>query len=310
MADDYDIPSRTSFRTEVVRAEWDDASARWTVHLKNLDNGAEYTHECKILFSASGVLVNPKTPVIPGQDRFRGPQIHSARWDHSVSLAGKNVAIIGNGCKKTSTVSTTEARLTPPRAGTGTQILSAIAPEAASITQFARSKHWIKAENNTVVTPTAKWALQNIPLMQSLLRFAIYCTAEWDYRLQTVGWFGDHERAKKMKDVGSLMRKTAPKKFHDLLIPEFTIMCKRVVQGLEYLEALNLPNVTLTDEAIIEITETGILAGSTNYPVDVIVYATGFYTDNVVSPSELLGRDGKKLQQLWIERGGDRKSVV
>jgi cation diffusion facilitator CzcD-associated flavoprotein CzcO len=36
---------------------------------------------------------------IEGEQNFEGQILHSARWDHSVVLKDKRVAIIGNGCK-------------------------------------------------------------------------------------------------------------------------------------------------------------------------------------------------------------------
>lgn len=98
VAAEYNIPARTTFRTEVVRAEWNNENSRWVVYLRNRDSGHEYTHDCKILFNASGLLVDPNIPQYPGQERFEGVTMHSARWDHSVSLEGKKVAVIGNGC--------------------------------------------------------------------------------------------------------------------------------------------------------------------------------------------------------------------
>jgi cation diffusion facilitator CzcD-associated flavoprotein CzcO len=94
----YDIPARVTLQTDVVRAEWLEGRNRWRVYLKDLGTGEEYTHECKILFSATGQLSNPHCPEIPGAEKFQGKIFHSARWDHSVSMDGKRVAVIGNGC--------------------------------------------------------------------------------------------------------------------------------------------------------------------------------------------------------------------
>jgi cation diffusion facilitator CzcD-associated flavoprotein CzcO len=35
--------------------------------------------------------------VIPGRDSFEGHAFHSSRWDHSVDLRGKKVAVVGTG---------------------------------------------------------------------------------------------------------------------------------------------------------------------------------------------------------------------
>lgn len=38
-----------------------------------------------------------KWPNIPGRESFKGPMLHSANWDDSVSLQGKRVGVIGGG---------------------------------------------------------------------------------------------------------------------------------------------------------------------------------------------------------------------
>ena len=49
------------------------------------------------MISAVGQLNRPKMPDIAGMETSPGPAFHSARWDHSVDLKGKRVAVIGTG---------------------------------------------------------------------------------------------------------------------------------------------------------------------------------------------------------------------
>jgi hypothetical protein len=49
------------------------------------------------LVLGNGALHVPAYPDIPGLADFRGPCFHSARWDHTVDLRGKRVAVIGTG---------------------------------------------------------------------------------------------------------------------------------------------------------------------------------------------------------------------
>ncbi|KAA8900492.1 dimethylaniline monooxygenase [Sphaerosporella brunnea] len=287
VAQDYGLVEKTTFRTEAFRAEWDDKTNRWYVWVRNLDSGDEYVHECKILFSATGLLVDPMIPQIPGQEKFEGAAMHSSRWDHSVSLEGKNVAIIGNGC-------------------TAAQIVPAIAPKVKSLTQFIRSKHWIQKAIDIEYTPKIRWFLRNVPLAQRLHRFAVFLAAEWDYRLQGASKYSAKQRAAKMKEVEAYMRSKAPARFHDLLIPDFQIGCKRRIMdpGPGYLESLNNEHVMLTDEKVVELTSNSIRTPTRDYPVDVIVYATGFQTGSFMSPMEVFGRGGESLTEHWSRLGG------
>ena len=59
--------------------------------------GVEADHTCDIFISATGILNAWQWPKIPGLSDFKGPLLHSARWDDSVDLKGKVVGLIGNG---------------------------------------------------------------------------------------------------------------------------------------------------------------------------------------------------------------------
>lgn len=67
-----------------------DGSA-WTVETNN------GTYRCTFLVTATGHLVDPQVPDIDGVDTFTGEILHSAKWDDSVALEGKRVAVIGTG---------------------------------------------------------------------------------------------------------------------------------------------------------------------------------------------------------------------
>lgn len=94
----YNLRPRMTWLTECESAEWDETRQVWTVHLRDLDSGKRYTHECRLLFSAVGILVEPKEPTIPGKETFEGPIFHTARWRTDVDLHDKSVILIGNGC--------------------------------------------------------------------------------------------------------------------------------------------------------------------------------------------------------------------
>jgi len=97
----YDLERRTSLRTQVTAAAWDDERKRWRVTLRNVDSGAEFAHECKLLFTGVGQFGRPRTVEdlgAIGPERFAGPILLSTSWDHSVDLTGKRVVLIGNGC--------------------------------------------------------------------------------------------------------------------------------------------------------------------------------------------------------------------
>ena len=89
------------------------------------------------------------------------------------------------------------------------------------------------------------------------------------------------------------------------LIPKgYAYGTKRQPLDTNYYETFNKDNVLLvdakTDGGIEEITETGIRAGGKEYPLDIIVFATGF--DAMTGPLKALnlkGRGGRTLDQEW-----------
>ncbi|MDQ1394893.1 MAG: 4-hydroxyacetophenone monooxygenase, partial [Acidimicrobiaceae bacterium] len=95
-ADVFGIRDHIRFGTEVRSATWSDEDERWTVVVRTAD-GVEESIGANAVISAVGQLNRPSFPTIEGRDSFEGPSFHSARWDHSVDLTGKRVAVIGTG---------------------------------------------------------------------------------------------------------------------------------------------------------------------------------------------------------------------
>lgn len=81
--------------------------------------------------------------------------------------------------------------------------------------------------------------------------------------------------------------------------------CKRRIFDPNYLDALKAPNVEVIPEVIREITETGIISQSGRQEdFDVIVLATGFQVQQFLTPMEIIGKEGKSLNQQWKEHRG------
>jgi len=92
----------------------------------------------------------------------------------------------------------------------------------------------------------------------------------------------------------------------EALKPWYGVSCKRPCYHDDYLPSFNRPNVTLVDtdgRGIDRITEAGIVVGDTEYPLDVIVYATGFDSPATFYTHRLgfdpIGADGRSLSEAW-----------
>ena len=93
----------------------------------------------------------------------------------------------------------------------------------------------------------------------------------------------------------------------EALKPWYDMWCKRPCFHDDYLPAFNRDNVKLLDtdgQGIEAVTPTGIVVQGKEYPVDIIVFATGFETGTMYKSRmhfELYGRDGKSLSEDWAE---------
>lgn len=113
ISEKYSLPLHISFNEEVVRCEF--LEGRWHIETKR-----GRTDVADVVIAATGVLHHPRMPEIKGMDIFQGAMFHSARWDHSVPLDDKRIAIVGTG-------------------SAGVQLVSALAPRAAKLVHFQRT---------------------------------------------------------------------------------------------------------------------------------------------------------------------------
>jgi cyclohexanone monooxygenase len=99
--------------------------------------------------------------------------------------------------------------------------------------------------------------------------------------------------------VSEMKRKLNNPKLEKLLTPEWSVGCRRITPGTNYLESLSAPNVKVVYGEIDKITEKGPIVDDGNeYPVDVLICATGF--DTTFKPRfPLIGTTGEKLNEVW-----------
>jgi 4-hydroxyacetophenone monooxygenase len=290
----FRLRERMRFRTRVIACELDEASARWRVTVQT-EGESPRVVLANAVFVAQGILNRPAIPDLPGLESFHGPVMHSARWDESVKLAGKRVALIGTGAS-------------------GAQIGPAIAPEVAHLTIFQRSRHWIRnnPEVSVPVTERVKWALRHIPHYAEWFRFRVYWFAAdglfpnvlrdpaWPDQTLSVSAHNDamrqyclaHYQAK-LGDRPDLLAK---------IVPDFPVFAKRIVMDAGWLGTLRRENVTLEADAIERVTESSIVTrAGAEHPVDVIVLATGFHVSRMLGSLRVIGRGGRDLGAEWGE---------
>ncbi|KAJ7232047.1 hypothetical protein B0H12DRAFT_1145977 [Mycena haematopus] len=257
----YDLYSNIMFNRKVVSAQWDMRAQKYDIIMEDRD-GILIPQTATILVSAAGLLERPKFPNIPGISHFRGNSFHSARWDSSVTLAGKRVAIIGSG----------------PSA---TQIVPLISEDpSVTVTQFRRSQSWILPSVQREYSTTQRWFLRHVPFYLRVFRYSYFLWQEYLY----LTMFTSHARNQSFeREVKAYMMKATLAEYGEQMIPsdpDHKVGCKRVIFDNNYLASLARPNMSLIWDPIESITADGVLTKDGVAPFDVIVYATGYMTDD------------------------------
>ncbi|EGX96129.1 dimethylaniline monooxygenase, putative [Cordyceps militaris CM01] len=285
VAEEYDLLSKMRFNATVERCEWNEARARWRMEIRDETTGTVSYHECKFLFSGVGQLIQPRVPNFPGMDTFKGDMFHAARWKHDVSLKDKNVIVVGNGC-------------------TADQIVPAIVKETKSLTQIVRSKHWIVKPPLMPNPRLMTFLFRRVPGMLNFIRLTIWLALENSWRAFYLTKTAARLRKSSEATARAYMKELAPAKYHDMLIPDFPIGCKRRIFNPGYLECLHEDNLTLTDKAILEVVPEGVRTQDGIIEADVIALATGYTTNSFLPRIELVGRNGETAEEHWEKTNG------
>merc|ERR1712228_687127 len=88
--------------------------------------------------------------------------------------------------------------------------------------------------------------------------------------------------------------------------PYYPYGCKRPCFHDEFLPTFNLPHVHLVDTApmgVLKINERGPVHNGKEYPLDVLIFATGFQWMATSTFNTIKGRDGRTLREKWQEEG-------
>ena len=284
--DKFDIRKHIHTSVECAGATWNNVTSQWDVSLKDLQTEIQYTRSAMIFVSAVGGISYPRNVHFPGMEKFRGHMFHTARWDHSVSYKNKRVAVIGNGCS-------------------AAQVVPALAKEAASVRQYARSGQWFHARPNRNYTRLEKYLCRYMPLYQRAIRLRIFIDGDNESKTYFPTPEGLKQRTRKEAEAKAYIRSKTPEDYAKHIIPDFPLGCKRRIYDPNYLDSLNLPQVDLIPEGIKEFTETGIISSSgIEHDYDIVVLATGFAVTDFLTPMHITGANGRTLHNQWKENRG------
>jgi cyclohexanone monooxygenase len=308
MAEKFNFYDHCLFHTAVERTEWDEQSARWTVYTDRGD-----AMRARYVVLANGILTSPKLARIEGMETFQGESFHTSRWNYDVPLEGKRVGIIGTGA-------------------TAVQAIPELAKIVGELFVFQRTPSTIDVRDQRATTQEERetwpnepgWATARRARFSKLVgRRAIKANDDYlagriperprpadpeqplspeeKLKLELDANFHVMEQIRARVDAIVKDPKTAA-----ALKPYYPYGCKRPAFHDEYLPTFNLPHVTLVDTAplgVRKINERGVVHDGKEYPLDVLIYATGFQWMATSTFNMIKGRGGRTLSEKWQTEG-------
>jgi cation diffusion facilitator CzcD-associated flavoprotein CzcO len=281
LAQQHGLLPHLRFGRRITAARFDGGSGLWTLTLATAaerDAVAEETLQARFFVCSTGPLSQPRWPDIPGLADFAGPRLHSARWPVGTDLGGQRVGVIGTG--------STASQLVPP-----------LAAQAATLHLFQRTANWVLPRPDRPYNALDR-VLARLPLYPRAVRRFWYHVLEWGRR-----GFDDGTLARRgmLGAAAAHLRRQVPDAaLRERLRPPYPLGCKRIIYSNDYYPALMRPNTTLVTAPIERITAQGVVtADGREIPLDVLVCATGFDTQQPLASLTVTGADGRTLQQAW-----------
>jgi cyclohexanone monooxygenase len=309
MADKFGFYDHCLFHTTVEETAWDEAAGRWIV---TTDRGDKM--RARFVLLANGILTTPKLARIEGMQSFKGESFHTSRWDYNIDLAGKRVGIIGTGA-------------------TAVQAIPELAKTVGELYVFQRTPSSIDVRDQRATTEEERQTWANEPgwararrarfarisagrtAMQANDDYLSGKVADFKVRKEYAGMLSQEELLEKQLEANfRIMEQIRARvdaivkdpKTAEALKPYYPFGCKRPTFHDEYLPSFNLPHVHLVDTApggVAQINERGVVHDGVEYPLDVLIYATGFQWMATSTFNMITGREGRTLKQKWEAEG-------
>jgi cation diffusion facilitator CzcD-associated flavoprotein CzcO len=284
-AEKYNLLEHIRFNQEVRSASFDDNRNDWLVETRS---GEQFRAD--VLVTATGQLNQPAWPAIPGLESFSGTLFHSARWDHSYPLEGKNVAVIGTGAS-------------------AIQFVPEIVPKVKKLTLFQRSAAWVLPKPDRPFSEWEQTLFKKFPIWDRVYRSLIYWKNEsralaftrFNSLLNVFAWQAKRFARSEVRN---------PRKRRDL-IPDYRIGCKRILISNDWYRAVDQDHVDLVTTGIERIVSEGVLTTDGSlHRADALILGTGFAASEFLSPMTIKGRSGETLNDAWARGAEAYKGIT
>lgn len=265
------------FGEEIVRADF--RGGRW-----HLLSGGGARDEVDVVVAATGVLHHPRMPEIDGLASFAGAAFHSARWDHAAPLDGRRVGVVGTG-------------------SSAVQIVSALVDRVGRLEMFQRTAQWVAPQENPAYSAREQASFRDDPALMRHVRDEMQRMFAENFADAVID--ADSPQMALLDQVcrGHLAASVADPDLRAKLTPDYRAACKRLVVSPDFYRAIQQPNAELVTDRIERVEPAGVrTADGRLHELDVLVLATGFRVDRFLRPTEVVGRDGLRLDDAWERR--------
>ncbi|WP_412457673.1 flavin-containing monooxygenase [Mycolicibacterium celeriflavum] len=271
----YELAPNLELNTEITSAHWVDDAWQLTTA-----TGEQYTFD--VVVSAIGLFTRPVMPNLIEEEPFTGTVMHTARWDHSVDLTGKRVAVLGTG-------------------STAAQLVPEVAKVAEKVYSVQRSPTWILPKPDRQYTDREKWVFHHIPLAKKIYRTRLWLRSESNVSVIEHG----SDKTQEFKGIALkvLEATVADDELRRKLIPDHPFGCKRLVFANDYLQTLTRPHVeVIASPARALRASTLVTEDGTELDVDAVLCATGYAAADYLGQIEVVGENGTTLRETWSDR--------
>ena len=310
VADRFDLRRDIDFETRVVAAHFDEQDSSWRIRT---DHGE--TISARFCIMATGCLSTAQTPDLPGANSYRGNVYHTGTWPGPVRFEDQTVGVVGTG-------------------SSGIQLIPDVAQHADHVYVFQRTPNFSTPAHDRPLDPAierevkahyaerraaSRESLGGLPLPRPVVGVADVGADERRTMMERAWEVGGNAMQVTFRDlladqetndvVSEFMRSKIRETVKDpavaeLLCPkDYPFGAKRVCKDTNFYETFNRDNVTLVDlrsESIVGLYEAGLRTTKAAYPLDSIIFATGFDAmTGTLLRIDIVGRDGRRLGDEW-----------
>lgn len=310
VVDRFDLRRHFRFNTTVTSSMYLEDEQLWEI------TAGDHKYRARYVLNAVGLLSAVNMPDIAGMDTFTGQILHTGAWPDGVDLTGKRIGVVGSG-------------------STGTQVVTAVAPQAAHLTHFVRTPQysvpvgkrpvsaqalkqikanydeiWAQAKNSSVAFGFEEATTPAMSVSEDE-RQRVFQEA-WDqgggFRFM-FGTFGDIATDVEANEAAAAFIRSKiteiikdPEKARKLTPQD--LYARRPLCDDGFYATFNRDNVdvvALKETPFREITAKGVITeDGTLHELDVLVFATGFdAVDGNYRRMEIRGRGGESINEHW-----------